>query len=213
MHTAFGHPIALLGDWYSSVEVAVGPGGRGAVGAGRLGGEGALLGDPLSAASPITSLARFPPVRSAGNVACARPSVGILGVPLACVEQASRSAAVLPPSDSSELTAARCPDGAPAAMTGRPPPKAKCVGVLVRDCPSVGPEAAQGKVDRDLAGTVRHRGYVHRPGGLRGPAHNIWGHACCGRRGAGELAVLRWSSVRTPWRSDVHVRCLPLRGH
>ena len=82
-------------------------------------------------------------------------------------------------------------------------PKAERVGVLVQDCPREGREAAQGEVDCDVAGCVGRHGHVHRHAGLLGAAHNIMGHACRGRRGAGRLVVPRRCSARALLRGAV----------
>ena len=107
-----------------------------------------------------------------------------VGKPPACLQVGPPKARgpVLPPSDSSELTVARCPDGAPARPAGALHLKAKRVGVLVPDCPRGGREATQGEVDRNVAGSVGGRGHVSGPAGLRRPVQNILCHACCRRR-------------------------------
>ena len=74
--------------------------------------------------------------------------------------------------------------------------KAQRVRVLLQDCPRGGRKAAQGEVDRDVAGGVGRHSHVHPLASLRGTVHNIVGHACHARRGARGLVMPRRCGVR-----------------
>ena len=160
---------------------------------GHPAGWGAGLGFRGSAGQPDTGVgpsapcpwratrAGLAPVQyTAYNMRLSRPAA-LVGKTPPCLPVANPAAGgpPLPPSDSSELTAARCRDGAPEATTGHSSSEGKRMGFLLQDCPRREQEAAQGEVDRHFAGRV------NPPASLFRPAHNTLCHACRRHKGAG----------------------------